>query len=145
MGRRMPCFNECYITIILGIMKHIKFITFFLSIACLFIACKNTADNDREGTSPTPEQTPGIGDDSFAKGADISWVTEMEAAGHRFYNAAGKQQNAPPDEGVRTGCGSSACVGRPGRARQLVQYTRCRSQGQEGEGFGNGRNDRFPL
>ena len=87
----MPCFNECYITIILGIMKHIKFITFFLSIACLFIACKNTADNDREGTSPTPEQTPGTGDDSFAKGADISWVTEMEAAGHRFYNADGKQ------------------------------------------------------
>ena len=27
----------------------------------------------------------------FAKGADISWVTEMEAAGHRFYNADGKQ------------------------------------------------------
>ena len=51
----MPCFNECYITIILRIMKHIKFITFFLSIACLFIACKNTADNDREGTSPAPE------------------------------------------------------------------------------------------
>lgn len=56
-----------------------------------FIACKNTADNDREGTSPVPEQTPGTGDDSFAKGADISWVTEMEAAGHRFYNADGKQ------------------------------------------------------
>ena len=129
----MPCFNECYITIILGIMKHIKFITFFLSIACLFIACKNTADNDREGTSPVPEQTPGTGDDSFAKGADISWVTEMEAAGHRFYNADGKQLEC------------TACVGRPGRARQLVQYTRCRSQSQEGEGFGNGRNDRFPL
>lgn len=25
----MPCFNECYITIILRTMKHIKFITFF--------------------------------------------------------------------------------------------------------------------
>lgn len=48
-------------------MKHIKFITFFLSIACLFIACKNTADNDREGTSPAPEQTPGTGDDSLPK------------------------------------------------------------------------------
>lgn len=27
----------------------------------------------------------------FAKGADISWVTEMEAAGRRFYNASGTQ------------------------------------------------------
>lgn len=28
----------------------------------------------------------------FAKGADISWITEMEAAGLKFYNAAGATQ-----------------------------------------------------
>ena len=27
----------------------------------------------------------------FAKGADISWVTEMEKSGMKFYNANGKQ------------------------------------------------------
>ncbi len=28
----------------------------------------------------------------FAKGADISWVTEMEANGHKFYNLAGEER-----------------------------------------------------
>ena len=30
---------------------------------------------------------------TFAKGADVSWVTEMEGAGRRFYNTAGVQQD----------------------------------------------------
>lgn len=34
-------------------------------------------------TPPTPQQT------AFAKGADVSWLTEMEAANVRFYNTAG--------------------------------------------------------
>ena len=29
---------------------------------------------------------------SFAKGADISWVTEMESRGFKFYNAAGQER-----------------------------------------------------
>ncbi|WP_151087758.1 glycosyl hydrolase 53 family protein [Hymenobacter baengnokdamensis] len=30
---------------------------------------------------------------AFAKGADVSWVTEMEASGYKFYNKAGAQQD----------------------------------------------------
>lgn len=30
---------------------------------------------------------------SFAKGADISWLTQMEAAGNKFYNSSGTQQD----------------------------------------------------
>ena len=30
-------------------------------------------------------------DKGFAKGADVSWLTEMEAAGKKFYNAQGKE------------------------------------------------------
>ena len=33
---------------------------------------------------------------SFAKGADVGWLTEMEAAGRLFYNANGTQQNLLP-------------------------------------------------
>ena len=29
--------------------------------------------------------------DNFAKGADISWITEMESAGRKFYTATGKE------------------------------------------------------
>ncbi|MBO5000775.1 MAG: glycosyl hydrolase 53 family protein, partial [Bacteroidaceae bacterium] len=31
-------------------------------------------------------------EDIFYKGADISWVTEMESKGHKFYNAKGEER-----------------------------------------------------
>ena len=46
-----------------------------------------------EGDPDTPE-IPDVPDAGavFAKGADISWVTEMESKGYKFYNAAGRQR-----------------------------------------------------
>ena len=41
-------------------------------------ACKN---------NPVPKPVDGV----FAKGADIGWITEMEAAGKKFYNAKGEE------------------------------------------------------
>ena len=46
--------------------------------------------NKQPGTSETPE---GNTETVFAKGADISWVTEMEADGVKFHNAAGEQKD----------------------------------------------------
>lgn len=41
------------------------------------------------GDDPTPDPvTPA----SFVKGADISWVTELESKGYKFYNAAGQER-----------------------------------------------------
>ena len=37
---------------------------------------------------PGPEPVPS----AFVKGADISWVTEMESKGNKFYNAAGQER-----------------------------------------------------
>jgi arabinogalactan endo-1,4-beta-galactosidase len=53
----------------------------------LFIAC-NKPDPDNGGgggggTIPLPA--------SFAKGADISWLTQMESSGRKFYNATGTE------------------------------------------------------
>lgn len=56
--------------------------TFFL-----FTACKKPAVPDQ---SPAPDPAPPT---AFAKGADVSWVTEMEAAGKKFYNSAGTEQD----------------------------------------------------
>ena len=39
-----------------------------------------------DGDNQKPTETV-----TFAKGADISWVTEMEKSGMKFYNANGKQ------------------------------------------------------
>ena len=41
------------------------------------------------GDDPAPDPvTPA----SFVKGADISWVTELESKGYKFYNAAGQER-----------------------------------------------------
>ena len=56
---------------------------FFLSLIFLagMASCnKNSAQN------PTPSITP---DTNFIKGADVSWITEMESSGVQVYNSAG--------------------------------------------------------
>lgn len=57
--------------------KRIGALTLALASLAIFSACK-------KDSNPTPEVS-----ESFAKGADISWVTQMEHSGKKFYNAAG--------------------------------------------------------
>lgn len=63
-------------------LKHI----FYCFCIVTFIGCKGCKDP----VPPTPPNPPVV-NNTFAKGADISWVTEMEAAGKKFYNAANTQ------------------------------------------------------
>ena len=56
-----------------------------LFIAICFLACKKSTTDPIPNPAPTPP--------AFAKGADISWLTEMEAAGRKFYNNAGIEQD----------------------------------------------------
>lgn len=59
----------------------------FLCLLFLFVACKKSVDpNPQNLPIPPPVE-------AFAKGADVSWITEMEAAGKKFYNANGVQQD----------------------------------------------------
>lgn len=45
--------------------------------------------SDDEKTTPEPEPEPSAY--IFAKGADVSWITEMEDAGKKYYNASGTE------------------------------------------------------
>jgi len=47
----------------------------------------------KKGSTPEPEEpvVPPLPATTFAQGADVSWVTQMEAAGIKWYNAAGTQ------------------------------------------------------
>ncbi|WP_291529825.1 glycoside hydrolase family 53 protein [Bacteroides sp. UBA939] len=70
-------------------MKHLKILTSLLCIASIILAC-----GGNNGAKPGTDELPGNGDTpaaEFAKGADISWVTEMEQKGMKFYNAAGTE------------------------------------------------------
>ena len=61
-----------------------RFLTILLAVAALFPSgCKE------HGTDPDPEPEPVAA--GFAKGADVSWVTQMEKEGCKFYNSAGQQ------------------------------------------------------
>jgi len=56
-----------------------------LLVLALLISCKKSNGDDGGGNNP-PVTT-----DTLVKGADASWVTEMEASGRKFYNSAGTQ------------------------------------------------------
>lgn len=68
----------------------------FSLISALLLLCLSCVPNNPE--KPDVPDNPIVPADSadtapfFAKGADISWVTEMEAKGYKFYNAAGEER-----------------------------------------------------
>ncbi|HEV9035092.1 MAG TPA: glycosyl hydrolase 53 family protein [Puia sp.] len=63
-------------------------VTFFFLAVTIFCACsKSGASNGGGGTKDT--QTHPAADTPIFRGADISWVTQMEDSGFKFYNSAG--------------------------------------------------------
>jgi arabinogalactan endo-1,4-beta-galactosidase len=60
-----------------------------LAVIVLFssTACKKSGGSGGGGGTTPPATI------SFAKGADVSWLTEMEAAGRQFYNSSGTPQD----------------------------------------------------
>ena len=75
-------------------LKHILILV--AAIACSAAACQRNVDPN--GGNETPGG--GGGDNGggetpaavvFAKGADLGWITEMEAKGYKFYSAAGAE------------------------------------------------------
>lgn len=80
-----------------------KLINLFI-VGCLFLGLAACGGGNDDPEAPTPEPTPTPNPSpsptpdptpdntvSFYKGADISWVTEMEKGGKKFYNASGKE------------------------------------------------------
>ncbi len=88
---------ECFlIPIIKPIMKKIQLLVYILFIAIL-AGCSKSSDpsTDNGGTTGTTGTTGSTGSTGttatriFAKGADIGWLSQMEASGIKFYNANG--------------------------------------------------------
>lgn len=65
---------------------------FVIRIASLFIFILSTAGaiGCEDKSTPPPNDTSSY----FIKGADISWITEMEASGKKFYTTAGVEKEA---------------------------------------------------
>ena len=104
-----------------------------LASALLFSITGTSCSND-DNTTPEKEKTYDMS--GFAKGADVSWLTEMEGDGVNFYSASGKKQECLSllrDLGVNSI-----------RLRVWVQE-RCRGQGLASTAVGLPPHDRLPL
>jgi arabinogalactan endo-1,4-beta-galactosidase len=58
----------------------------FLGISC-------SKSNSSKPQTSTPTYKAPVVASTFIKGADISWVTQMEASNYKFYNKSGQQQD----------------------------------------------------
>lgn len=65
------------------ILIYSKFLTVLFTLLFTATSCS------KSGSTTTPNPPPGT--TFFAKGADVSWLTEMENAGIKFYNSSGVQ------------------------------------------------------
>lgn len=75
-------------------MKKIK--TWWMSFILLCGLTTVSCDNEDNPTFPeqpeTSDPTGGYDMTGFARGADVSWLTEMEASGRKFYDNTGKER-----------------------------------------------------
>jgi len=60
-------------------------LTYILLVILIISGCAKSGT----ATAGTPPVTSSPGDTLFAKGADVGWLTQMEASGYKFYNAGG--------------------------------------------------------
>ena len=75
-------------------MKKLKYLFMALAIVCG--AMTTSCNNDEKPTFPetegTDDPTGGYDMTGFARGADVSWLTEMEASGRKFYDSKGRER-----------------------------------------------------
>jgi len=69
-------------------MKKLFYIPVFTFLLFLISCSKGGSQN-----TVTPVYTPPVVSSVFVKGADISWVTQMESSSYKFYDKSGKQQD----------------------------------------------------
>ncbi|HEY8928725.1 MAG TPA: glycosyl hydrolase 53 family protein [Mucilaginibacter sp.] len=58
----------------------------------LIVSCSSKSGNPAPPVQPELYKPPVVSS-TFAKGADISWVTQMESSGYKFYDKNGNQQD----------------------------------------------------
>ena len=66
---------------------RIRSCLFFAALLSLAAACQKAG-----GGSAVPDPDPDPVVSNLVKGADISWCTELESKGYKFYNAAGQER-----------------------------------------------------
>jgi arabinogalactan endo-1,4-beta-galactosidase len=83
-----PKKNKSKIKIMINRLLFLKIIMSSVFVLCFsFFGC---TDDPKIMTPVVPDEPK---DTTFVKGADISWITEMEASGRKFYDRNGKEMD----------------------------------------------------
>jgi arabinogalactan endo-1,4-beta-galactosidase len=91
-------------------MKRTALVLLTLLVCGFGMACKkdsagSSTTNGGTQTGGTGGTTTTVTNPDFIKGADVSWLTQMEAGGYKFYNSSGTQQDCMQilkDKGMNT-------------------------------------------
>ncbi len=71
-----------------------KVLSIFCAASVLFIySCSKKSGAPVTPVTPPDTYTPPVVSASFAKGADVSWVTQMESSSYKFYDSNGNQMD----------------------------------------------------
>src|ERR1700712_70246 len=73
-------------------IQSLFILLFIVTVGCGKGNSNDNAADTSQTTTTTTTTTIGL-PASFAKGADVSWLTQMEASGYKFYNSAGTRQD----------------------------------------------------
>lgn len=87
-------------------MKMTSILSAFALVAAMTTA-SCTEDSPVTNPMPEPEQ-PAVKETGFARGADVSWITEMEAKGTKFYTRGDDRKEMECMELLRDHCGVNA-------------------------------------
>ncbi|MCC8096247.1 MAG: arabinogalactan endo-1,4-beta-galactosidase [Tannerellaceae bacterium] len=70
-------------------MKHSNKLLLIVMVLFMLAGCSDHNRPDAEPEQPPTDEM----ETGFAKGADVGWLTEMEAAGRKFYNSNGQEMD----------------------------------------------------
>lgn len=72
-----------------NLSEYLKTAALIAAVSLLTLSCNNNSTGSGKADVPPdpPKYAP------FAEGADVSWLTEMEAMGIKFHNAAGEERD----------------------------------------------------
>lgn len=84
-------------------MKMINMISGMMLAAAMTAA--SCSDECNPVTNPMPEPTPVVKETGFARGADVSWLTQMESEGLKFYTPDAQRQEMECMKLLRDYCG----------------------------------------
>lgn len=74
-------------------IKLLKVCCLLMALSGLACSKKGITDNTDEMSGALVAGSTGSTSASFIKGADVSWLTQMENSGYRFYNNSGTEQD----------------------------------------------------